>query len=231
MLAAHDWGGPISLGWAQRHLDQIAGLILTNTGVAVPQTGTPALIRLARSRVLRELICVRTATFVRAAAALSWPIPVRFAPRLRAPYSDSARRRAVGDFVADIPLEPSHPSRATLDRVAHGLTELATVPTLLLWGPRDPVFKQASLRDLEAGCRMQTSTGTGASHLLVAEDAPRLAEDAWSWVRSNASTQPRSVSGRPTHQARADIAVGIAPARAGIDSGPAIAELGRGGPT
>ena len=92
VLAAHDWGGPISLGWAQRHLDQIAGLILTNTGVAVPpDTDPPALIRLARSRVLRELVCVRTTTFVRATAALSWPpIPVGVRRALQAPYSSSA---------------------------------------------------------------------------------------------------------------------------------------------
>jgi olefin beta-lactone synthetase len=230
VLVAHDWGGPISLGWAQRHLEQITGLILTNTGVAVPHTGTPVLIRLARSRVLRELVCVRTATFVRAAAALSWPpIPGEIRAALRAPYFDSARRRAVGDFVADIPVEPTHPSRATLDRVALGLAELETVPTLLLWGPRDPVFKQASLRDLESRLpHADVHRYAGASHLVV-EDAPRLIADAWSWVRSNASTQPREpVSDRPT-RARPDMVVGIAPPRAGGDSGPAIAELRRGG--
>jgi acyl-coenzyme A synthetase/AMP-(fatty) acid ligase/pimeloyl-ACP methyl ester carboxylesterase len=230
VLVAHDWGGPISLGWAQRHLDQITGLILTNTGVAVPQAGTPGLIRLARSRVLRKLICVRTATFVRAAAALSWPpIPGEIRAALRAPYFDSARRRAVGDFVADIPLEPTHPSRATLDRVALGLAELETVPTLLLWGPRDPVFKQVSLRDLESRLpHADVHRYAGASHLVV-EDVPRLAEDAWSWVRSNAATQPReSAPDRPT-RARPDMVVGIAPPRAGGASGPAIAELRRGG--
>jgi acyl-coenzyme A synthetase/AMP-(fatty) acid ligase/pimeloyl-ACP methyl ester carboxylesterase len=230
VLVAHDWGGPISLGWAQRHLDQITGLILTNTGVAVPQTATPALIRLARSRVLRELVCVRTATFVRAAAALSWPpIPGEIRAALRAPYFDSARRRAVGDFVADIPLEPTHPSRAILDRVALGLAELETVPTLLLWGPRDPVFKQPSLRDLESRLpHADVHRYAGASHLVV-EDVPRLAEDAWSWVRSNAATQPRqSAPDRPT-RARPDMVVGIAPPRAGGGSGPAIAELCHGG--
>ncbi len=230
MLVAHDWGGPISLGWAQRHLDQITGLILTNTGVAVPHTGTPALIRLARSRVLRELVCVRTATFVRAAAVLSWPpIQGEIRAALRAPYFDSARRRAVGDFVADIPLEPTHPSRATLDRLALGLAELETVPTLLLWGPRDPVFKQASLRDLESRLpHADVHRYAGASHLVV-EDVPRLAEDAWSWVRSNAATQPRqSAPDRPT-RARPHMVVGIAPPRAGGGSGPAIAELCHGG--
>jgi acyl-coenzyme A synthetase/AMP-(fatty) acid ligase/pimeloyl-ACP methyl ester carboxylesterase len=233
VLAAHDWGGPISLGWALRHFDQIAGLILTNTGVAVPPPrATPALIRLARSRALRELVCVRTATFVRAAAALSRPpIPPEVRAALRAPYSTTNRRRAVGDFVADIPLEPSHPSRPTLDHVAARLTELATVPTLLLWGPRDPVFTQTSLRDLQRRLpHADLQRYPRASHLVV-EDAPQSAADAWSWVRAKVTTPPqRSVPDRPTPLAAPDLVVGIAAgARPGGDSGPAIAELGRDG--
>jgi olefin beta-lactone synthetase len=233
VLAAHDWGGPISLGWAQRNLDQITGLILTNTGVAVPpQSGTPALIRLARNRALRELVCVRMATFVRAAAALSRPrIPAEVRAALRAPYADSRRRRAIGDFVADIPLEPGHPSRATLDRVALGMSEFATIPTLLLWGPRDPVFRQASLRDLERRLpHADVHRYAGSSHLVV-EDAPQAAEDAWAWVRSNASILPRKVALDPLiNRAAASQVVGIAArSTADGDSTPAIAELGQGG--
>jgi acyl-coenzyme A synthetase/AMP-(fatty) acid ligase/pimeloyl-ACP methyl ester carboxylesterase len=233
VLAAHDWGGPICLGWALLHLDQIAGLILTNTGVAVPPLkATPALIRLARSRALRELVCVRTATFVRTAAALSRPpIPVEVRTALRAPYSTADRRRAVGDFVADIPLEPSHPSRPALDQVAARLTELATVPTLLLWGPRDPVFTQTSLRDLQRRLpHADLHRYAQASHLVV-EDAPQSAEDAWSWVRAKVATRPqRSAPDRPTPQAAPDLVVGIAAgALSGGDSGPAIAELRAGG--
>ena len=229
VLAAHDWGGPISLGWAQRHLDQIAGLILTNTGVAVPpNSDTPALIRLARSRLLRELVCVRTTTFVRAAAALSWPpIPAEVRSALLAPYSSSQRRRAIAEFVADIPLESSHPSRAALDRVTLGLTELATVPTLLQWGPRDPVFAQRFLRDLQRRLpHADVHRYTRASHLVM-EDAPHLAEDAWLWVRSNASTMPRGpLPDGPASEPALDLVVGVA---AGGDSCPAIADLGGGG--
>jgi acyl-coenzyme A synthetase/AMP-(fatty) acid ligase/pimeloyl-ACP methyl ester carboxylesterase len=228
VLAAHDWGGPISLGWAQRHLDQVSGLILTNTGVAVPpKTDTPVLIRLARSRMLRELVCVRTTTFVRAAAAMSWPqIPAEVRSALRAPYSSSQRRQAIAEFVADIPLESSHPSRAALDRVALALTDLATVPTLLLWGPRDPVFTQRFLSDLQRRLpHADVHRYSRASHLVV-EDAPHLAEDAWSWVRSTASPGvPEPALDRSASQPAHDLVVGVA---AGDDSRPAIAELGGG---
>jgi acyl-coenzyme A synthetase/AMP-(fatty) acid ligase/pimeloyl-ACP methyl ester carboxylesterase len=229
VLAAHDWGGPISLGWAQRHRDQIAGLILANTGVAVPpQTEAPALIRLVRSRVLRELVCVRTATFVRAAAALSRPpIPVEVRHALHAPYATADRRRAIGDFVADIPLEPGHPSRAALDHVAARLIELATVPALLMWGPRDPVFTQTSLRDLQHRLRhADVQRYSRASHLVV-EDAPQSADDAWSWVRAKVTTRKqRLVPDPPTPEASPDPVVGTAVGARPDD--PAIAELGRG---
>lgn len=228
VLAAHDWGGPISLGWAQRHLDQMAGLILTNTGIAVPlDADPPALIRLARSRALRELVCVRTPTFVRAAAALSWAqIPLEVRRALRAPYASSQRRRAIAEFVADIPLESGHPSRAVLDDVACGLSELTTVPTLLLWGPRDPVFTQRYLRDLERRLpHADVHRYTRASHLVM-EDAPHAAEDAWLWVRSKATTPARGPApDSPARELAPGLAVGLA---AGSDASPAIAELGRG---
>jgi olefin beta-lactone synthetase len=230
VLAAHDWGGPISLGWAQRHLDQIAGLILTNTGVAVPpHADPPALLRMARSRVLRELVCVRTPTFVRAAAALSRPsIPAEVRSALRAPYISAQRRRAVGEFVADIPLESGHPSRDALDRVALGLTELATVPTLLLWGARDPIFTESYLRDLQRRLpHADVHRYSRASHLVL-EDASHVAEDAWSWLRASTSTRPRrSAHPRPASAPDSKVVSIAAGTWDGGDPGPAIAELGR----
>jgi olefin beta-lactone synthetase len=233
VLAAHDWGGPISLGWAQRHLDQIAGLILTNTAVAVPpKTGLPTLIRLARSRALRELVCVRTATFVRTAAALSRSaIPVEVRAALRAPYHDPRSRRAIGDFVADIPVEAGHPSRAALDRVASGLAELAAVPTLLLWGSRDPVLTQASLSDIHRRLpHADVHLYDRGSHLVM-EDMPQVAEDAWAWVRAIPSPRPgESTPNSPAGDLVPGQIVDIA-ARwpASDNSGPAIAELSRRG--
>jgi acyl-coenzyme A synthetase/AMP-(fatty) acid ligase/pimeloyl-ACP methyl ester carboxylesterase len=185
-VAAHDWGGPISLGWAERHQDRVAGVILANTGVSLP-AGAPApfLIRLARSRLLHDLLCVRTGIFVRGAAWLTRP-PLSAGVRaaLRAPYSSAEHRQAVGDFVADIPLAANHPSRAALDRVRSGLADLGGVPVLLLWGPRDPVFSQPFLRDMEYRLpQADVHRYAGASH-LVTEDVPEAADHAWTWIRT-----------------------------------------------
>ncbi|HEU5486740.1 MAG TPA: alpha/beta fold hydrolase, partial [Microlunatus sp.] len=186
VAVAHDWGGPVLLGWAERHRDLLAGIVLTNTGVAVPSgVGAPPLIRLARSAPLLESVCVRTSTFVRGATALSRP-PLDPAIRdaYASPYRIAPRRRAVRDFVADIPLEAEHPSRATLDEVVAGLDLLADVPALLVWGPRDPVFSTRYLHDLRRRLpQADVQLYPRASHLVV-EDAPEAATDVWTWVRS-----------------------------------------------
>jgi olefin beta-lactone synthetase len=222
VVAAHDWGGPISLGWAERHHDRVAGLILANTGVSLPaEAPAPFLIRLARSRLLHEVVCVRTGTFVRGAALLTRP-PLSPGVRaaLRAPYSSAERRQAVGDFVTDIPLTANHPSRAALDRVSSGLADLSGVPVLLLWGPRDPVFSPAFLRDLEHQLpQADVHRYAGASH-LVTEDVPEAADHAWTWIRTRVSEPAPTFAGRPLGPA---IDVAASPG-----SATAIAEPGRG---
>jgi olefin beta-lactone synthetase len=184
VLVAHDWGGPIALGWALAHLGQVAGVILTNTGVALPGDAAPPLIRLARSPVLQRTVCVSTPVFVRSATALSRPpLPADVRAALASPYGSASLRGAIGDFVADIPVEPEHPTRAPLERVAGGLAELRDVPALLLWGPRDPVFSERYLQDLaERLPHAAIHRYANASH-LVTEDAPEAAEHAWTWVR------------------------------------------------
>jgi len=183
VTVAHDWGGPVSLGWALAHREQLRGVVLTNTAVHQPtRSRGPAAIRLTHLPGVRQLSCVLTPAFVRAATALSRPaVPSEVRDAFAAPYATADRRGAVGDFVADIPLAPGHPSAPTLDAIAEGLRTLQ-VPALLLWGPRDPVFGEAHLRDLRerlphAGLHRYE----GASH-LVTEDAPRYAADVVTWL-------------------------------------------------
>jgi acyl-coenzyme A synthetase/AMP-(fatty) acid ligase/pimeloyl-ACP methyl ester carboxylesterase len=219
----HDWGGPISLGWALRHRDRLRAVVLANTAVHQPaDSAVPSLIRLARTAALRRTVCAATPTFVRVTGALSRPaLSADVRSAFAAPYASAARRRAVDEFVADIPLETDHVSAATLDGIAAGLSALADVPVLMLWGPRDPVFSDRYLRDLRGRLpHAEVHRYERASH-LVTEDAPRSAVDCWRWlsVVGEAPAQDRQAvpSDRPPVWAALQ-------ARAG-DPAPAVVEL------
>ena len=183
VTVAHDWGGPVSRGWALAHRDRLVGVVLANTAVHQPAgSPAPALIRIARTPALLRAVCERTPTFVRATTAVSRPRPsaaVRDA--FAAPYATADRRGAVADFVADIPLEDDHPSMPALAEIADGVGDL-DVPVLLAWGPADPVFSDLYLRDfLTRIPHADVHRYEGASH-LVTEDAPAFFADIRSWV-------------------------------------------------
>ena len=174
LVVAHDWGGAIAMGWAEHHRDQLAGIVLLNTAVSQPSTGSvPPLIAAARTGSLLRTVTQRTRTFLEGTLRLAHPtLPKDVADAYRAPYRRANRREGIAAFVSDIPLEPDHPSRATLEKVAADLEQLADVPALLLWGPRDPVFADRYLRDLQQRLpQAQTHRFDGAGHLVV-EDAP-----------------------------------------------------------
>ncbi len=173
VTVAHDWGGPISLGWALRHRSQLAGVVLTNTAVHQPEAArAPSLIRLVRLPGVLRTVCETTPVFVRGTMSLSRPRPPAEIRRAyEAPYLTPDRRAAIRDFVEDIPLDQDHPSHDALAGVAADLEQLADVPSLLLWGPSDPVFSDLYLRDLEKRLpHAETHRFIGSGH-LVPEDA------------------------------------------------------------
>ena len=191
---AHDWGGPVSLGWALRHQEDLAGVVLTNTAVHQPaESAPPALIRLARAPGLLARVCQQTPVFVRGTTALSWPrLPREVVRAFARPYLTPGRRAAVADFVRDIPFEEHHPSRAALDGIAEGLSALAEVPALMVWGPRDPVFGERYLDDLLRRLpHADVQRYPSASHLVL-EDRPEGVEVIWRWLQDR-----RSASGAP----------------------------------
>jgi len=182
VTVAHDWGGPVSLGWALAHRDMLVGVVLANTAVHQP-AGSPAptLIRLARSKPLLDAVTRRTTTFLRGTTLMSRDMPRDVADAFLAPYADASRRRAVGDFVADIPLSADHPSAATLDAIADGIRRL-DVPVLLAWGSDDPVFSDRYLRDLRARMPHADVHRYEKARHLVTEDAPSWIPDVLTWI-------------------------------------------------
>ncbi|MBF4995498.1 alpha/beta fold hydrolase [Arthrobacter gandavensis] len=179
----HDWGGIISLGWALAHRRQLAGVVLTNTAVHPAGFSLPPALRLALHPAVHGWGTKTTDAFLRVTHSLARPA---LRPEVRhayaEPYRSAARREGVGNFVADIPADETHPSHRTLSRVAEGIRSL-NVPALALWGPRDPVFSDRYLRDLISRLpQAEVHRFEGAGH-LVAEDRD-IASPVFAWLDS-----------------------------------------------
>jgi acyl-coenzyme A synthetase/AMP-(fatty) acid ligase/pimeloyl-ACP methyl ester carboxylesterase len=148
-IVAQDWGGAIGMGYAVAHPERVAGLVLSNTGIAVPHNRrAPLLIRLAAATGVHRLVTKDSSLFVRGTPFL----PGRGISQLQRtalafPYRHRGRRNGVADFVADAPLTSRHSSARDIADVAEKLSALA-VPVRLVWGSRDPVFNDDFAHDL-----------------------------------------------------------------------------------
>jgi haloalkane dehalogenase len=143
-LVVHDWGGAIGLGWAARHPERLARLVILNTA-AFPMP--------ADRRLPWQLALVRdwglAGWAVRGLNAFALPasyvaVNSGMSSELRraylAPYDSWANRIGVLRFVQDIPLAPGDPSYPTLLEVHRGLERFRATPALICWGMADFVF-------------------------------------------------------------------------------------------
>ncbi len=151
VLVGHDWGGAVAMGWAVAHSDRVAGLVLANTGIAVPVgRRAPWLIELAAQRAVLATVARRTPMFARATYLLPGRgVDTTMRRALLAPYRGADRRHGVAGFVADVPFDDRHPSAAAIAAVAEGLSGLSC-PVLLVCGAKDPVFDDTFAHDLKA---------------------------------------------------------------------------------
>lgn len=150
-LAVHDWGGMIGMGWAHRHPDLVARLVVLNTA-AFPMPSTkrlPASLWLARDTKAGALLVRGFNAFARGATRLAVTrvrLPKEVRDGLCAPYDSWDHRRAVLRFVQDIPLEESDPSFSLVRDVGENLHQFNDRPVLICWGDRDFVFDDHFLR-------------------------------------------------------------------------------------
>lgn len=192
VTAGHDWGGVISLGWALAHPQHLAGVVLTNTAVHQPSdSAIPPALRLALHPAVHGWGTTTTDAFLRVTHSLAHPpLPVDVRKAYMAPYREAHRRVGVGNFVADIPVDASHPSFPALTGVAERLRGLK-VPALMLWGPRDPVFSDRYLKDLITRFpHADVHRFEGAGH-LVAEDR-NIAAPVFQWLAENVGARENS---------------------------------------
>lgn len=188
VTVGHDWGGVVSLGFAERNRSDLLAVILTNTAIHQdPGSPIPAPLRLALNGAIHRLGTSTTTAFLDTTLALARPrLTGNVRAAYRAPYRAADRRRGIEQFVADIPVGPGHPSHAELTRIAESIRTL-DVPVLMLWGPRDPIFSDTYLDDLIRRLpHADVHRFEGASH-LVAEDRD-IAAPIFDWLNVRASS-------------------------------------------
>ncbi len=141
VLVVHDWGGAIGMGWAGRHPQRIAGLVVLNTAAFRSQK-IPFRIAVCRWPFLGALLVRGFNGFARAAIYMAVAGKMRrdVAGGFLAPYNAWANRIAIHRFVQDIPLNKRHPSYETLVQVEDSLSRLQDKPMLICWGARDFCF-------------------------------------------------------------------------------------------
>ncbi|MEM7307539.1 MAG: alpha/beta fold hydrolase [Planctomycetota bacterium] len=146
-LVLHDWGGAIGMGFARRHPERVARLVLLNTA-AFLSTEIPTRISICRVPVFGALAVRGLNGFARAATRMA--VGRALSPDVRRgyllPYDSYANRVAVHRFVQDIPLTPDHPSYPELEAIDASLGRFGETPTCLLWGMRDWCFTPSFLR-------------------------------------------------------------------------------------
>ncbi|MCI0355534.1 MAG: alpha/beta fold hydrolase [Acidobacteria bacterium] len=176
-LVLHDWGGPIGLGYAVAHPENVARLVLMNTWASVPHSPDPPELhwglRLSRGS-LGPFTVQRLNLFVELAmrTAVARKLTPREFDAYRFPFPDAASRAGVLAFPRMIPLRPGDAAWKTMSAIESGLAKV-TAPSDILWGKRDPVLSGLYaylLRDRLKNAREPVFLDK-ASH-FVPEDAP-----------------------------------------------------------
>lgn len=175
-LVVHDWGGAIGLGAALADLDRYEKFVLLNTA-AFPPPFFPWRIRACRMPVFGKLAVQGGNVFARAAVRMattqSGGLPAAVAEGLLRPYDRWDHRRAIYDFVADIPTRPAQPTMQRLMAIEQSLPRLqqSNRPVLLLWGMRDWCFRPECLRRFQQILPHAETREYAAAGHYVMEDA------------------------------------------------------------
>ncbi|OUM39615.1 alpha/beta fold hydrolase [Arthrobacter sedimenti] len=182
VTVGHDWGGVVSLGYANRNRDDLAGVILTNTAIHQnPDRPIPAPLRLALAPGVHGLGTRTSTAFLDVTLSLARPALDRDVRRaFRDPYRTAAARQGIANFVSDIPADASHPSYGALTTTAEGIRSL-DVPVLMMWGPHDPIFSDPYLEDLARRMPHADIHRFERAGHLVQEDAD-TASTAMEWL-------------------------------------------------
>lgn len=147
-LVAQDWGGAIGLGSLLLEYERVGRIVLFNTG-AFPPPYFPWRIRVCQTPIVGRIALQGFNAFSRAALRMTLARRKRLEAKIEAgylaPYDSWGNRRAVYEFVRDIPASGRSKTARSLATIERGLPLFRTCPALLVWGMQDWCFRPECL--------------------------------------------------------------------------------------
>jgi haloalkane dehalogenase len=170
-LVAQDWGGPIGLATAEQRPAAFEGLVLANTW-GWPITGDLHIQVLSHllGGPLGRLLVRQFNLFVNAMIPVGHRLPKPTAAEMahyRKALATPNRREASAVFPRRITA-----SRAFLAGVEAGLPDLASLPTLIVWGDADFAFRAKERQRWEQVFTKHHTVIVGGAGHFVQSDAP-----------------------------------------------------------
>lgn len=181
-LVAHDWGGPIGLAAAQKRPEVFSRLVLTNTWAWPVSDRLIQIMSYVMGSPIGRLAIRQLNLFVNLMIPIGHRLNKPTAERMthyRKPLGSPARREASAVFPREITA-----SRAFLADVEAGLTDIAALPALIIWGDADFAFGNNELRRWEhTFTDHQTVSVKGAGHFVPSDAPEQFTEAIRDWRR------------------------------------------------
>lgn len=198
-LMVHDWGGAIGLGACVADRGRFARLVQFNTA-AFPPPFFPWRIRMCRTPLLGRLAVQGFNGFARAALRMAVEHPERLTREIRAgllaPYDSWSNRKAIYQFVRDIPWSQRHPTYKVLVELEKQLDQFAELPSIFLWGMQDWCFRPECLeRMLDHFPDAVVVRIQDAGHYVVEEAHEQILEELCSFFRRFPVAEPSRSGG------------------------------------
>lgn len=172
-LILHDWGGAIGALYACRYPERVSSITFQNTTLGELKS-LPWIIRFANMAKPCSAFLEFTNEFVGYATSygIHHPLAENVKSGYKFPYQSREYRRAVRDFVMDIPTRLDHPSYQAFLELRDNIKNLRQIPIQVVWGELDPCFHMGIYSSVvEAVAPKSTRVFETASHLLL-EDCP-----------------------------------------------------------
>lgn len=187
VLVVHDWGGAIGMGLAMQLGQRLKGVIINNTA-AFPDADIPKRIAICKTAGLGTFINRGLNGFAKAAITMAMPkghsMSLKVAEGFLAPYGNWHDRVAIDAFIKDIPMDPQHRSRATLEAIEKHLHTMRELPKLIFWGEQDFCFN-LHFRDrwMKIWPEAELHSYPDASHYLFETAFERIEQAVQGWIK------------------------------------------------